>query len=542
MSPHVSRRGLLAGAGAAVLGGTLLSGCGSGSSGAALASGTLKLPTYTPLGKGDPDLPPVGLCRTEGYYRYPKDQFRSVSGTPASGGTISALVAITAPPPKPRAQNAIWQASEKAIGARMDLTMITQSDYKQRFTTTIAGDDIPDFVLFQKIANYAQLLQAKFADLSEFLGGDAVREYPNLANIPTVCWQQAAVGSKLYGLPLCRNGMQGPGLYHKEMFDEVGGYPKDADEFFAYLKELTRPSKNRWGIIGHSESAYSLKTALMMFRAPLNWRLTNGKLVKDIETDEHREAVAYLRKLFRAGVFHPDSNAPNNRTKNLFNNGSAAVSCDTVTGLLGAVSNQAKVNPTFQPRAMTPIGHDGKPAGVYQDFVINSFAVLRRGSDKRIAELLRVADYLAAPLGSVENQLLNYGEQGRTFTFDDRGIPQLTPDHVSDSPIPWGFIVNGPMQLFDAENSDTVKWRYDGVKRLSTLDAVADPTVGQYSNTDATKGAAMTQTIMDTCTSIIAGRKPMSAYDEMVKQWRAGGGDTIRGEYEKSIEKSGVQR
>lgn len=539
-SPRLSRRTLLAGAGAGALAVTAagsLTACGNGGSAQDLANGKATLPSYQPITRSHPDLPSIPPCGVTGYYRYPKARFRSVAKTPASGGTISALVAITAPPPTPHDQNRIWQAAEKRIGARMNLTMITQSDYKQRFTTTIAGGDLPDFMLFQKIANYAQLLQAKFADLTPLLGGDAVHEYPNLANIPTVCWQQAAVGNKLYGLPLCRNGMQGPGLYHKEMFDEVGGYPKDADEFFTFVKELTRPKQNRWGIVGHQGSAYSLKTALMLFKVPFNWELSGGKLTKDIETDAHKEAVAYLRKLYAAGVFHPDSNAPNNRTKNIFNNGSAAVSTDTVTGLLGAVKNQAKVNPKFQPRALKALAHDGSRGIVYLDFLINSFAVLKKGDEKRLKELLRVADFLAAPIGSQEQQLLTYGVEGETFRFDDKGTPVLTAGHENDSAIPWGFIVNGPMELFDAANPDTVKYRYEGVKDLSPY-TVKDPTAGQYSATDATVGETLTQNIMDTCTSIIAGRKPMSAYDAMVKQWRAQGGDKMRDEYEKALAKS----
>ena len=49
-----------------------------------------------------------------------------------------------------------------------------------------------------------ELLRAKFADLTEHLSGDAVKEYPFLANLPTESWRTCVFNGGIYGLPVPR--------------------------------------------------------------------------------------------------------------------------------------------------------------------------------------------------------------------------------------------------------------------------------------------------------------------------------------------------
>ena len=45
-----------------------------------------------------------------------------------------------------------------------------------------------------------------------------------------------------------------------------------------------------------------------IFGAPNNWRLdSSGKLVKDYETDEFKAGLSFLRDLWAAGVYHPNT-------------------------------------------------------------------------------------------------------------------------------------------------------------------------------------------------------------------------------------------
>ena len=117
-------------------------------------------------------------------------------------------------PSTPYDQNLAWQAVNKELNANVQFTVIPPSDYAAKLGTTMAGDDLPDIILFTgwserhaRAAGHRQsarsFLQQKCADLTPYLAGDAVKDYPYLANIPTYAWQNSgsAFQGKLYMLP-----------------------------------------------------------------------------------------------------------------------------------------------------------------------------------------------------------------------------------------------------------------------------------------------------------------------------------------------------
>jgi putative aldouronate transport system substrate-binding protein len=71
----------------------------------------------------------------------------------------------------------------------MKLPIIQLADYGTKLNTTIAGGQLPDLLSLgsgngSAVANLPDFLNAMCMDLTPFLSGDAVKEYPNLANLP----------------------------------------------------------------------------------------------------------------------------------------------------------------------------------------------------------------------------------------------------------------------------------------------------------------------------------------------------------------------
>jgi hypothetical protein len=60
---------------------------------------------------------------------------------------------------------------------------------------------------------------------------------------------------------------------------------------------------------------------------------------------------------------------------------------------------------------------------------------------------------------------------------------------------------------------------------------VEDPTWGTFSQTYLAKGRSMETTFGDGIKDVISGRRRMSDYDQLVNDWRTGGGDAIRKDY-----------
>ena len=98
--------------------------------------------------------------------------------------------------------------------------------YDQKLGAVLASSDVPDVVVvpgWNMTGKIPSAIISKFADLGPYLSGDAVKEYPNLAAIPTDAWQRSIFGGKLLGLPQPAPYVTGiVPLYRKDIFDKEG--------------------------------------------------------------------------------------------------------------------------------------------------------------------------------------------------------------------------------------------------------------------------------------------------------------------------------
>src|SRR5438445_1207570 len=198
------------------------------------------------------------------------------------------------------------------------------ADYRTKFATTMSSDDLPDimhiFFGYTVAPNLPDFFRAKCADLTPYLAGDAAKDYPNLAAIPTPAWKNSisAVNGALYLVPIHRQMTSIP-PYGGNFFKNIDQWdadlgqdfvPKNADDFKRALQQVTRPQQNQWGIgsFGTNNTLFGIGSFLQMFNAPNDWKIdSSGKLIKDYETEEYKAAVGYMRDLFAAGMYWPDS-------------------------------------------------------------------------------------------------------------------------------------------------------------------------------------------------------------------------------------------
>src|SRR5262249_18755779 len=107
------------------------------------------------------------------------------------------------------------------------------------------------------------------------------------------------------------------GIYANEFGDDH--VPRNADDFKRMLRQVTRPQAGQWGygsyVLPTTGSAFDIIVNgglfTRMFHAPNQWRLQDGKLTNARETNEFEAAVAYVRDLWSAGLFSPET-ASNN--------------------------------------------------------------------------------------------------------------------------------------------------------------------------------------------------------------------------------------
>jgi putative aldouronate transport system substrate-binding protein len=398
------------------------------------------LPTYLPQPtRPTPDLPSKGPLFQDGYLSYPRNPQRNQPGEPpGQASTVNALVVGLFPPPTPADRNQAWQAVNKALNATVNFNIVGLADYPAKLGTIMAGNDLPDLIYFingyNAAPNVPSFLERSMADLSPYLSGDAAKDYQNLAAIPTFAWKNsgALLNGHLYMLPVERYA---PGnnilLKNSTLFDPVFGAdytPKDADDFKRVLQQLNQPSADRWAMAGYVGNPFVIQYFAQMFGAPNQWRLQpDGKLVKDIETPEYREAVTYVRDLVASDLYRPDSLTIASQTayRDVFLAGRTAL------GVQGYGVNWADVwqrglaqNPPARMQLVAPFAAHANTAPVH--FLGNGFAgatAIKKATPDRIKELLRILNWLAAAFGSQEDLLLTYGVQDVEYRLDQTGNP-----------------------------------------------------------------------------------------------------------------------
>jgi putative aldouronate transport system substrate-binding protein len=558
----VSRRGFIRLASGGVLAGSapaLLSACSgvapaaptsppaapAGASGGAAST----YPNYYPVTSGPtPDIQAAGPEYQVGFVNFPKNPPKSwTKAPPGSGGTVVSYTNSGAPlPPTPMDQNPAWQEVNKQLNATVNFQIIAQSDYPTKLATMMAGNDLTDFVLIGKnVQNLSAFLKLRTADLTPYLGGDAVKDYPNLAAIPTYSWKNSACArdGKLYMVPISRYQPGNMLLKNVQVYDtEIGKdyTPKDAEDFKRVLQALTKPQQNRFALAPLANRPDIVDFIASVFGAPKNWRLgSDGKLLRDIETPEYKEAIAFLRDLVVAGVVYPEAaGIPN-----------ATVARDSFIATKFVLDNQSygnawqddwtrgpKQNPPVIPGAVMPFpAHAGqKPMHHFGDGFYAT-TTLKQAPPDRIKELLRILDWVAAPFGSQEDLLLTTGLPDRDYTLGPEGNPIPTPlSNLDANSVPWKYLTQHPQVAYWPGIPDYAKAAIEYEKAVIPI-GVQDPTIGLTSPTFDKQGVPLNQTLQDAVFDLLAGRRPFSDYDQIAKDWQTGGGNQIREELQQVI-------
>jgi putative aldouronate transport system substrate-binding protein len=509
------------------------------------AAGKFSYPTFVGFKGPTPDLPGTRQGVADAYFSYPKNLVKTVTTPPGSGDSMTLFTNPAGGMPPPVDQNPAWQQVNKELNVDFKLDLAgTAQDAAAKLSTIIAGGDLPDILFLGpvsggSVANLPDFLEAKCADLTPYLGGDAVKAYPNLANYPAYAWRGPGVvyNNKIFGVPVVR-AIAGNVLQVRQDVVGSGAAPsiKSADDFARALKDVTRPNENLWGIADQNFTLTPLLAA-QIYGAPNNWRMDSaGKLVKDYETEQFKAGVGFLRDLWSAGVFHPNTLTYTNVSAgNDFRAGRFAYYYFLEDALQITWGQLLQTTPGAQLGIINPFSADGKAAPIYFLGTGNfGGAVLKKASGDRIKEIVGVLNYFGAPFGSTESLLLTYGVKDIDFTFDADGNPVPTQNGFASHPVPWAFMTHGPVAVYSALRPRDYANLVHGAETASIPVGVQDATLGLYSATNGKQGPSLKQMVNDGIAGIISGRQPMSDWDGLVRDWASKGGDQIRQEYQQA--------
>jgi putative aldouronate transport system substrate-binding protein len=513
------------------------------------------MPTYVPPSIPPPDLP--GDEKVEaGYFSFPRKLTKTVAEAPiTSGGNVNVMTWNVTGPIAPLEGNTAWQAINQQVGAQIKLVNnVSNSDYRTKLTAVVAGADLPDTMYIPAtpggqsapFPQFPDFLEKSAADLTPYLHGDAVKDFPNLAAIPTRAWKSVTYHNKIFGVPVAFPLVPGTVLWvHQEMLDDAGlGQPKSTDGFKTVLEGLQKPDAGVYGIGASvqgadvTSGAFDLGMYQMYFDAPNNWKLdSGGHLTRSFETDEYKAAVAYARDLVGAGLYHPDSPTFNQVSvrSNFVARKYAFVNSGWLAAAIQYWGGAQAQTPPGKLAIVPPFGADGGKGSFYTGTQLFGWSLIKKAAEARVQELLRFFNFLAAPFGSEEYLLINYGVEGQDFNFDDQGNPVLTGSGKANVNSLWTYIVQPPQVYYNATRpKDFATMMQTGARAMIAV-GVDDPAASAYSETHAAKGSIVNQGFLAAMGDIIAGRRPLGDYDGLVQDWQTGGGNQIRTEFEQAI-------
>ncbi|MGP5921554.1 sugar ABC transporter substrate-binding protein [Brachybacterium alimentarium] len=528
MRPEPRRRHVLAAAGALALGAGAAA-CGPRPQPEIPDVPDVTLPTYQPLEGLTPDLPGNAEGLHDVYLTVPDQLITTTSNAPIASGTITGLTQTFQTPPPPMNRNPYWKRLNSAMGGIFDLDVVVD-DYPSKFATTLASGNLPDLMWVppnQGIPNIGPMLEAAFTDLTDYLAGDAVLEYPNLAALREDSWRTAVVNGRIWGAPIPSTPFGQVYIGNPEVWEEVDGFSADsAAQFLEKCQELSIPGK-RWALEPFLPNAFHMIGE--WFGVPNGYRVEEDRsLTAAQQTEEYLEALEFARELFAAGAFYPDLNLA--EAPQLLANGTLAALVSV--GPRGP-SEPRLNNPDLRADVMIPFpAVDGRIPTYDMGYGTVGFTPFRKTDDEsRIRELLSVINYLSAPFGTTEYMQVNWGTEGEEYTVDD-GNYLFTDEGAQNVPG-----LQSALQIMAAGEGvvynpipDDSRYIYEIEQELLPL-AQKSPIKGLYSPTNSRLGTKIKTRLDEARDEVIQGRASMDHFTAALREWEEKGGKQILEEF-----------
>src|SRR5699024_12255451 len=118
----------------------------------------------------------------------------------------------------------VWQELEDRLGVdRLDARMAPDASFGDRLATLLASGELPDFVYIQDSDPNAvrAITDGAFLPLNEYLEGDQVLEYPNLATTEEQAWIDSAYDCNLIAVQISASASKKLDVLRLEDMQEV---------------------------------------------------------------------------------------------------------------------------------------------------------------------------------------------------------------------------------------------------------------------------------------------------------------------------------
>jgi putative aldouronate transport system substrate-binding protein len=439
----------------------------------------------------------------------------------------------------PQANSEVQKMIEDATNTKLTFQWLASAAADEKINVTIASGQLPKTIgTFMKPTIMNAIRNDTFWEI-----GPYIKDYPNLAQINPIIYQNIAVDGKTYGLPRIRPLVRDSIVYRKDWLKNVGMQePKTMDQFYEVLKAFTQndPDKNgKNDTIGIFEykSMNMFDFILPAFGAPNKWSVKDGKFTPDFMTKEYMDALKFYKKLYDEKLINQDF-AVAEKTQFI------AAFDSSKSGMLADVSDTALARQTALRKTVPQAETDF--IGIFEGArgqVVNAgpghngVILISKSSVKTEAEVKRVLGYFDKLAEEPTSTLLAWGIEGKHYKkvngVNERIDAKLFETEVK--PYREMKVHGSEKEVQGYRDPLSVKADKSNVDREKY--AIADPSLPLFSSTYTDKGAQLNKIVSDAQVKFIMGAIDEAGFKAEVDKWAKGGGDKVIKEYEESYAK-----
>ncbi|MBQ1026406.1 extracellular solute-binding protein [Micromonospora sp. C95] len=523
-----------------------MAGCSkeAGSQGSATGADAIRsvLPTYQRVELLKPDIPGEGPI-PDGYLTYPTQLVDAVTEAPGRGGPpIRTMSPWWGPAPPPLGRNAYLAAVNGKLGVEVDPSLQDGNTYADKLNAMLGARDVPDLLSapnweVDKVARFSDAVKALFTDLTDHLKGDAAARYPYLASLPTGAWEYSVWGGRLYAVPFPTDGPFAYALFHRRDLLAPAGLaaPTSPDELYEFGKKATDPAKGVWAFGSVFEMVQQL------FGCQQTWRKKpDGGLEHKFENPAFAAALEFTARLFADGLVHPETAASKGADeKQLFKAGKILMYQDGLGAWQGMQSERVKELPTFDMQPLPVFGASGAQPVIWGSEKPVFYTFLKKDlAPERVEELLGVLNWCAAPFGSREFELREYGAEGEHFTRTADGTP--APTELGRKELGAQYTHIGGRVPVKVRSGDTPNYVQDYIGYYRKhLDAMEKDLFAGIKLELPANWSKIIQPTDDKVRDIVRGRRPVGDLAQVRKEFLDSGGEEGRAFFEKALADNG---
>jgi putative aldouronate transport system substrate-binding protein len=467
---------------------------------------------------------------------------------------------------EPDPNSYIAQVIEKKFNAKFNYWFIDDSKWDDVLNVKLASGEMPDVMLIKDRNNIPKYVnQGVLAEIPDSSIQKTAPNYVKMANKydPTgMIFNATKYNGKNYGFTTIGLNGSYPNvvIWRSDWLKNVGisKVPETLTEYEAAIYKFRNedPDKNgKKDTYGISNTAFGGVFGAYGIRQPVDFPTTNakdakvmlkdGKIVYNAIQPEAKEALATLQKWYKDGVIDPEFVTGEHTsgywaTSQAFINGKIGVTglgqfyhytTPLYDGDKGSVNylelQKANPNAAMEP-GKAPVGPTGKSGTTASGVLATSFGITAKG-----AKNARIVDTALKMLDAVYSDdkdyavLNTYGQKDIDYVINKDGIYTAPPDKPAGTPaesrkkgiLIFTYCATNPdiQKQFNPPSSAYADKYY---KFPSYVDPVVPQTdvASKYSET-------LVKLATEAYIKIISGEKPISYFDDFVKQFRAAGGD-----------------